>query len=105
MVKFEELNFNNIDFDSENNISYVEFNGAKIAVKKKLDMNNIMLLSSYVLAEAEDPKAPFPPGPSQRHKCTGQWPAVTQQQPGQYCSDPSNSPFYFINLLFTNFIN
>jgi hypothetical protein len=59
MVKFEELNFNNIDFNSDSNLSYINFNGTEIAVKKKLDMNNIMLLSSYVLAEAEDPKIAY----------------------------------------------
>ena len=55
MVKFEDLKI----VKPEEKFSKVFYNDVEITVKHKLPVNELMMMTSYVLSEAEDPKMSY----------------------------------------------
>lgn len=59
MIKFEDLKINNLFLDSAENTVVIDFNGVEVTVKRRLGINDIMLMTSYILSEAEDPNKSY----------------------------------------------
>lgn len=59
MVKFEDLKLTKPNMDSVENTSILNFKDVEITIRKKITIDEVMKMTSYILSEAEDERMSY----------------------------------------------